>query len=644
MLNRYSHNPILLPNVKHEWENFAVFNGSVIKKEGKYALLYRAMGSEMTISQRKLRLSTIGKAESENGVDFVNRVQFIKPEFHWEKYGCEDPRVTFIDGKYYVFYTAIANYPTSPMGIRVAVAISDDLETIKEKHLVTPFNAKAMSLFPEKINGLYTVLLTVNTDNPPSHTAIAQFEKIETLWNMDFWKKWYENFEDHKVRLRRVNSDQVEAGSQPIKLDKGWLVIYSYIKHYLSNNVKKEFRIEGVLLDLDDPKKIIGRIEEPLLKPEAPYEREGQMQDIVFPEGGIIEDDVLKVYYGAADTACAMASIKMPDLMKKIELNSASTLKCKKFPNNPLLEPIEKHSWENLSVCNPAAIELEGKVYIMYRAISKQNVSNFGLAISYDGLYIDERLPEPIYPFRTEFEKPIGRDSSYGVEDARLTLIGSTLYLCYTAYDGSLPRLAFSSIEVAQFLSRQWEKWKMPIIISPPGTADKDGALFPETIHDSFFFFHRIEPDIVIDNVKDIDFKEKKYLGIKSSITPRSGYWDAAKVGINTPPLRTEKGWLIFYHGISKIDRNYRIGAMLLDLEDPTKVLGRTLYPILEPEAQFEREGVVDNVVFPCGFVKKGEDIYLYYGGGDRVVCGATVNLEMLLEYIIKSGTEKYLS
>lgn len=644
MLNRYSQNPILRPEKSHYWENFAVFNGSIVKTDDSYILLYRAMGNEETISQRTLRVSTIGKAESNNGVDFTNRTQFIKPEFHWEKYGCEDPRVTKMGDTYYIFYTAVANYPATHSGIRVGVALSKDLKTIQEKHLVTPFNAKAMSLFPEKINGLYTVLLTVNTDMPPSHTAIAQFEKIETLWDMSFWKEWYAHFEDHKISLRRVNSDQVEAGAQPIKIKEGWLIIYSYIKHYLSDNVPKEFRIEAVLLDSQDPKKIIGRIEEPLLKPEAQYEREGFIKNIVFPEGAIIEDDILKVYYGGADEVCALATIDMATLRKKMEMNSAATLKCHKFLNNPLLVPDESHPWENLSVCNPAAIEIKGKIYIMYRAVSKENVSNFGLAISHDGFFIDERLADPIYPLRTEFEKPLNKHSSYGAEDPRLTLLGSRIYLCYTAYDGQLPRLALSSILVSDFLARKWDAWKMPIIISPPLVGDKDGALFPEMINNSFFFFHRIEPNIVIDSVTDLGFKTKSFLGTHATITPRSGYWDALKVGINTPPLKTTRGWLLFYHGISHIDKNYRIGAMLLDLQDPSKVLGRTLYPILEPSAEFERKGVVDNVVFPCGFIKKGDDVLLYYGGGDRVVCGAKINLESLLDYIEKSGVEKYLS
>lgn len=643
MLKRYAHNPILLPNKEHSWENFAVFNGSVIKKDADYFLIYRALGDEQIVAQKKLRVSTIGKAESKNGIDFSSREQFIKPEYSWEKYGCEDPRVTKMGDSYFIFYTAIGNYPPRYQGIRVGVAISRDLKKIDEKHLVTPFNAKAMSLFPEKINGMYTVLLTVNTDKPPSYTAIAQFEKIETLWDAVFWEEWYKNFEDHRINLRRVNNDQVEGGAQPIKLKDGWLVIYSYIKHYLSNNVKKEFRIEGVLLDLQNPQKIIGRVNEPLLKPEESYEREGLMNDIVFPEGALVEDDILKVYYGGADLVCALATIELPVLLKKIETNSPSTLKCQKFINNPLLSPIDEHGWENYAVCNPAAIEIKGKTYLLYRAISKENISNFGLAISYDGLYIDERLPLPVYPLRIDFEKPQNKNSSYGVEDPRLTVIGSTIYMCYTAYDGILPRLAFTSISIDDFIARQWEKWKMPVIISPPQTADKDGVLFPEMINGAYVFFHRIEPNIIIDHVPDLTFTTKKNLEIQSIITPRSGYWDATKVGINTTPIKTKRGWLIFYHGISRVDTNYRVGAVLLDLNDPTKVLGRTLYPILEPEASFEREGNVNNVVFPCGSIKKGNDIYLYYGGGDRVVCGAKINFTKLLDYIENSETEKYL-
>src|SRR3989338_6934877 len=148
--------------------------------------------------------------------------------------------------------------------------------------------------------------------------------------------------------------------------------------------------------------------------------------------------------------------------------------------------------------------------------------------------------------------------------------------MLYTAYDGLLPRLTITSISVNNFLQRNWDKWGTPKIISPPKMADKDGMLFPEKINGKYVIFHRIEPNICIDYVDDLNFANASFLKITSIITPHNRTWDEAKIGINTPPIKTEEGWLIFYHGISKIDWHYRIGVLLLDLNDVTKVIGWT--------------------------------------------------------------------
>jgi len=642
-LTRHPQNPILKPNVHNPWESLAAFNGTVIKQDGEYILFYRAMGQEQIYKNRKLCLSVIGKATSTDGVSFANRIPFIEPQEKWELYGCEDPRITKIDKTYYIFYTALANYPPNHLGIRSAVAVSRDLKTIDERHLITPFNAKAMTLFPEKINGLYTVLLTVNPDKPPSFIAYAQFEKLETLWDMSFWHDWYEHAEESAINLRRVNSDQVEIGASPIKTKDGWLLIYSYIKHYLSSSLKKEFRIEALLLDEKDPSHIKGRVEKPLLIPEASYELNGQTADIAFPEGALIEDDILKIYYGGADSCCALATVSWSELRKKFEINAPSTLKCEKFVNNPLLQPMPDHPWENAGVCNTAALLLEGKTYLVYRAFTKNNTSNLGMAISNDGLFIDERLHDPIYPLRTKYETPIRDGMASGAEDPRITQIGDILYMCYTAYNGDTWQLGFSSITVQDFLARRWHKWTIPKIISPPHILDKDGALFPEKIKGKYVFFHRIEPNVVISSVDDLDFRNNIFLKSEGIIAPRNGSWDGVKIGINGPPIKTEKGWLVFYHGVSKIDYHYRIGALLLDLLDVTKIIGRTSYPILEPETQFEREGVVNNVVFSNGHTVQGDTITIYYGGADKVICGAKISLKKLLDYCVRSDSKRYL-
>ncbi|OGK13596.1 hypothetical protein A3C98_01145 [Candidatus Roizmanbacteria bacterium RIFCSPHIGHO2_02_FULL_37_15] len=330
--------------------------------------------------------------------------------------------------------------------------------------------------------------------------------------------------------------------------------------------------------------------------------------------------------------------------MRSFEVNSPGTVKCQKFPHNPLLSPIPEHNFEARAVFNPAAIEIEDKVYLIYRATSETNLSFIGMAISNDGLLIDERLTDPVYPIRSEFEKPASAGKSGGCEDPRITRIGDILYMLYTAYDGLLPRLALTSIKIDDFLARNWDRWSAPKIISPPQMADKDGMLFPEKIKGKYIIFHRIEPNICIDYLDDLNFPNNSFLKIASIITPHNRTWDEAKIGVSTPPLKTKEGWIIFYHGISRIDGHYRVGVLLLDLNDVTKVIGWTPYPILEPETYFEKRGLTDNVVFPCGYVLKGDTIYLYYGGADKVVCGATISLNILIDYLLRSRSKKYLT
>ena len=108
------------------------------------------------------------------------------------------------------------------------------------------------------------------------------------------------------------------------------------------------------------------------------------------------------------------------------------------------------------------------------------------------------------------------------------------------------------------------------------------------------------------------------------------------KVGISAPPIKTKHGWLLLYHGISKSHHTYRVGAVLLDLKDPAIVLSRMADPIFEPEEQYEKVGVVNNVVFPCGMVEKAGLLYIYYGGADKVVGVATIELDIILRALTR--------
>ena len=188
---RSKDNPLFYSNKINNWEAEAAFNGSIIKEGSVYNMVYRAFSLSHLHEDVRMNLSTIGICQSGDGIHFKKRRQLIVPENSWEKYGCEDPRMTKIDDHYYIFYTALSIYPPNADSIKVGLAKTDNLETISEKHLITTFNAKAFVLFPEKIGGKLTALLTVNTDKPPSRICLAQFDKENQMWDEKFWNNWY---------------------------------------------------------------------------------------------------------------------------------------------------------------------------------------------------------------------------------------------------------------------------------------------------------------------------------------------------------------------------------------------------------------------------------------------------------------------
>ncbi len=326
-------------------------------------------------------------------------------------------------------------------------------------------------------------------------------------------------------------------------------------------------------------------------------------------------------------------------------------LELERFSGNPILQPNTGHPWESKAVFNPAALYEGGKVHILYRAIGDTDVSVLGYASSLDGLHVRERLPYPAYVPREPFEgvNPVytshqetpgiyvsGGGEMGGCEDPRLTRIDDTVYLTYVAYDGrSQPRVALSSIALKDFLDKKWN-WKKPVLISPPHIVDKNACLLPEKINGKYVIFHRIFPNILIDFVDDLEFDGKtRWLTGQHEIPVRSlsSDWDSRKVGCGPPPLKTKDGWLLVYQAVGNHgDYRYKIGAMLLDLKDPTKVLARSRSPILEPDIWYENEGWKSGVIYPCGAAIINKRLYVYYGGADTVVCVASVILNGFLE------------
>lgn len=318
-------------------------------------------------------------------------------------------------------------------------------------------------------------------------------------------------------------------------------------------------------------------------------------------------------------------------------------LKLRKHFDNPIISPNPKNSWEAFNTFNPAAILTGGNVHILYRAQGFDYISSVGYAVSKNGYDIEMRSDRPVFKPTMNFENNDHDGVNYdfmsgggygGCEDPRITRLGDKIYMTYVAFDGwSPPRLALTSILVSDFLKQRW-LWTKPVLISPPGVVDKSGCLLPEKINGKYVFFHRVFPNILIDYVDDLNFNGRsKWLRGQYQIKIRPDKWDSRKIGVGAPPLKTKDGWLLIYYGVDDRDASkYHIGAMLLDLKDPTKVLYRTDKPILYPTEDYENNGFKPGITYPCGAVVLKDKLLVYYGAADSVVCVATAELNNFLD------------
>ena len=626
IVKRDRKNPILVPRETVSWESRGAFNGCPVLHKGGVQMLYRALGSPDHIDHPSREMSLIGIATQSGDGTFSDRRPFIVPEKDWEKFGCEDARVTFFEGQYVIFYTALGGFPYNASNIKVGMALSPDLATITDKRLITPFNAKAMMLFPERIGKKITALVTVHTDEPPARMALVRCDSLDQLSDPKFWEEWHAQLPNHVINPLRGEHDHVEAGAPPIKTKDGWLLIYSYIQNYTGGG-KPVFGIEALLLDLRDPGTVIGRTKGPMLVPEASYEQYGAVPNIVFPTGALADGDRLDIYYGAADTVCARASIHLPDLLDAMVPARRSTIGVR-AATNPIITPSGDHPWESKATFNAGAIELENTIHILYRALSQDNVSTIGYATSRGGTTITKRFSEPVYVPREEFELKHGDNNYSGCEDPRVTKIGDKLYITYTAFDGVHPwHAAISSISVKDFLAHKFDKWSKPQLVTPEPIKDKDLCLLPGKVGGKYMLIHRTDDSgsICADTVPTLDFSKNRLERCIELLAPREGMWDGVKVGVVT-----KKGWLMIYHGVSRTS-SYRLGAALLDAKDPTIVLARLTDAIFEPVEQYELTGEVPHVVFSCGMVARKDTLFLYYGAADRVVGVAKFSLKKLL-------------
>ena len=304
----------------------------------------------------------------------------------------------------------------------------------------------------------------------------------------------------------------------------------------------------------------------------------------------------------------------------------------------------------------------DGTVHIFYRAIGRDGISRVGHAISADGKSFSSRSGYPVYEPQSGYGMPdsvnvpgphqydLSANASGGgwggAEDPRMVRIGDRVYMTYTAFEGwANMRIGLTSIKLEDMRNGKWD-WRRPVIISPKNMRAKNWVLFPEKVNGKYAILHGIAPKIMIAYVDSPEMipnieSQKDHGGGGYSDKSRAGFWDETVRGAGAPPLKTDLGWLLLYHAFDKRDPKhvvgYKVGAMILDRKDPTKILYRSPEPILSPDMPYENDGK-PGVVYASGAVIKDGKLFVYYGGGDKNTCVAETPLDALLTWLKTYG------
>lgn len=326
MLKRYEGNPILKPNPKNWWESAGRFNPGACYKDGKVHLFPRVIG------ERQDYISRIGHYISKDG-GFHFKLAYpgsiFGPGKQYDRWACEDPRVTEINGMFYFTYVALSKPARQGGGPpTIALLSTKNFRKFNRHGLITPrlSDNRDAVIFPEKIGGKFIMLHRplrwtkewMGRDEkdkfrvkiPCSYEELPQKPAIWIAYSYDL-KHWFE----HKVLMQSREwweENKIGAGAPPIKTWAGWLIIY----HGVASGC---YRVGATLLDLKNPSKVIGRTKEPILEPEERYERVGHTDNVIFPGGNIVIKGKLLVYYGAADEVIGLATCFLDELLGKLK-------------------------------------------------------------------------------------------------------------------------------------------------------------------------------------------------------------------------------------------------------------------------------------------------------------------------------------
>ncbi len=335
-------------------------------------------------------------------------------------------------------------------------------------------------------------------------------------------------------------------------------------------------------------------------------------------------------------------------------------MKLTRYSGNPILCPNPANAWEAMVSTNPGAWYDEDahQVTLLYRAAGddEEHRITFGLATSHDGYHFERQSHQPVFAPSLD-----GFDAGC-VEDPRIIKMGDWYYVTYAfrpfppgRYWLNTDHIAYRPMDCPDdfpwalrnnetstglALTRDFRAWIRAGRMTDPTVDDRDVILFPEKIDGDYWMLHRPVnwvgeqygteyPAIWISRSKDLLSWHASKLLAKGAFD-----WENKKIGGNTPPIKTPYGWLTLYHAVGA-DKRYRLGALLLDLHDPSIARYRSYDWLLQPEEYYETEGYYPGVCFPCGKVVIDGTLFVYYGGADKYVGLATCKLDELLEYLL---------
>lgn len=365
--------------------------------------------------------------------------------------------------------------------------------------------------------------------------------------------------------------------------------------------------------------------------------------------------------------------IKKSVIRKRTAKKPVKTLKLIKSKRNPIINP-RPYSWESQAVFNPAAVYTDGRFHLFYRALGNDGVSRIGYASSKDGINFDERLSYPIYFVENAeemkkhwpFTSPAHYDMALyasgggwgGCEDPRTVLMNGHVYMTFNVFNGwDSMRVAVTSIKEENLLNKKW-LWNNFSYLSKPGDRQKNWVLFPEKFNGKFAIFHNLDlgdpSKVGVAYVNNLDNSETPQGSAPGSEAPDPQLipdhivaWHKRTRSAAAPPIKTKDGWLLLYHAMDKDDGDrYKLGALLLDLKDPKKVLYRAQHPILEPDAWYENDWK-PGIIYATGAVVKparaggNGKLFVYYGGGDKHIGVASIMLSTLIDSLKKNGAVK---